>query len=107
MNRCATWIKRGIPVAFGSDGMPMDPLFGIQSMVNHPNPGERMNWQDAYEHYSQTAEEFVFPGGDSGRIETGKRADLNWFDRIPDDPGAPTEESLRLTIAGGRVVHER
>ncbi len=107
MNRIRSWHAAGVPVAFGSDGMPIDPVYGIRAAREHPNPDERFSWEDAFALYSRAPESFVQSGGDAGVIAEGKRADLNWV-RVPhQEIHAMRTEDIRLTLAGGEVVHER
>ncbi|NNE07371.1 MAG: amidohydrolase [Gemmatimonadetes bacterium] len=107
MNRIRSWHDAGVPVAFGSDGMPIDPLYGMRSAMEHPNPEERFDWEDAFSLYSRAPESFVQGGGDAGAIAEGMRADLNWV-RVPhQEIQAMRTEDIRLTLAGGEVVHER
>lgn len=69
-------IVKGLHVAFGSDGMPFHPLYGVWSAVNHPNPSSRIRVEEAIRSYSlegayATREEKI-----KGSIEVGKLADL-------------------------------
>lgn len=107
MNRSRSWSDAGVPLAFGSDGMPMDPVYGVRAATEHPNPDERFGWEEAFSLYSRSAEGFVAGGGDAGVIEEGKRADLNWVRLPPEEMHTMRAEDIRLTIAGGEVVHER
>ncbi|MCP4250810.1 MAG: amidohydrolase family protein, partial [bacterium] len=42
---------RGIPMAFGSDGMPMDPALGLCGAVEHPMAGARLTSEEALTTY--------------------------------------------------------
>lgn len=107
LNRVGSWFRRGIPLAFGSDGMPFDPFFGLRGAAEHPSPGERIPWEDALRLYTSSAESFVEGGGEGGVIAPGKRADFALFDDGGDLPETLREENLRMTVAAGEVVHER
>lgn len=45
----------GIPMAFGSDCMPLGPLFGLQSALRHPLASERLDAATALHLYSGAA----------------------------------------------------
>jgi len=69
-------IDKGLHVAFGSDGMPFHPLYGVWSAVNHPNPASRISVEEAIRSYTlegayATREEHI-----KGSIEVGKLADV-------------------------------
>ncbi len=107
LNRAGTWIRSGYPVAFGSDAMPFDPFYGIESALNHPVPTERIPLVEAVRAFTEEGALFAPSDPPSGRLVPGTRADFLWFDRIP-PPGEPLRrEDLRFTVSGGRTVHER
>jgi predicted amidohydrolase YtcJ len=55
MNPFGEIVRRGIPMAFGSDCMPFDPLYGVWSAVAHPIPDYRIVPYEAIRHYTQSA----------------------------------------------------
>jgi len=55
MNRFASMRDAGVPLLFSSDAMPINPLFGIQSAVSHPNAAEQLDPLDAFARYSVKA----------------------------------------------------
>ncbi len=106
MNRIGSWVRRGIPVAFGSDGMPMDPFYGLRGAMEHPAPEERLSFADAIRCYTSSAESFV-EGGGAGELRAGKRADFIELDRDPRSEAPLVREELRRTVAAGEIVYER
>ncbi len=103
MNRFHTLAERGVPLAFGSDVMPMGPLAGISGAVNHPLTEERLTPLSAIEAYTHGSARASFAESETGSIEPGKLADLTILDRDP-----LTEiESCRVmaTLVGGRCVY--
>ncbi|MFH0969530.1 MAG: amidohydrolase family protein [Patescibacteria group bacterium] len=68
-------ISRGIPMHFGSDGMPTSALFGIWAATHHPNPRERISFEQALAAYSLTAADYEHNYG-RGRIAKGASADI-------------------------------
>jgi len=107
LNRTGSWIRAGYPVAFGSDAMPLDPFYGLEGAVHHPEEEERISPETAIRHYTETAESFAPGDGRAGAIEPGARADFLWFDKSPVKGGLPAREDLRMTVAGGEIVYEK
>jgi len=107
LNRTGSWFRRGLPVAFGSDGMPFDPFLGLAGATEHPVVGERIAPREAVTLYTATAETFAPGGGDGGAIAVGKRADFNLFDAGLGAAETPTAEHHRMTVVEGEVVYER
>ncbi len=107
LNRTGSWIGAGYSVAFGSDGMPLDPFYGLECAVNHPHPSERISLETAVRHYTETAETFAPGGLPSGKIAPGFRADFIWMDRKPEEGEMLHRKDLRMTVAGGKTVYER
>lgn len=75
-NRFQSFHARGIPVAFGSDGMPFGPLNGIASAVHHPVPSERLSPEEAVWHYTWASAWSLHWDDDVGSLAPGKSADL-------------------------------
>jgi predicted amidohydrolase YtcJ len=108
MNRFRTARDLRTGVFFGSDGMPVSPLYGIRSAVHHPVKRERLDPEEALALYTAAATE-VFPDRDTGRIEPGAEADLTVLPggievltgAAPDD--GPDE--VAITVRAGRIVH--
>jgi len=69
-------VERGIPLAFGSDGMPMGPLYGIGLCHDPPHPPQRLSRAEAIRAYTQGAAYASFADEDLGTIAPGKWADL-------------------------------
>jgi hypothetical protein len=51
MNPFRSVLAAGSPFVFGSDGMPMDPAFGMQGAVTHPVEAQRLTAAEALEIY--------------------------------------------------------
>ncbi|MFH1680099.1 MAG: amidohydrolase family protein, partial [Candidatus Eisenbacteria bacterium] len=107
LNRIRSAVRSGIPVAFGSDCMPLDPFYGLDGAVRHPVPEERLAWGDAFSRYTGTGERFAGPGGEGGALRAGRRADFTLFSRKT-GWGEPIDRGeLVRTIAAGETVYER
>lgn len=91
MNPFASVVKAGITLAFGSDGMPFGPLFGIVGAVTHPEPSERLTLRQALLAYTQGAAFACGIEGKVGTIAPGKLADLIVLSHLPDE-GAFADE---------------
>jgi predicted amidohydrolase YtcJ len=98
-----------IPIAFGSDCMPFNPLFGIHSAVNHPVQSQRLSAFEALNAYTMGS---AYAAGDEklkGSIEPGKLADLVV---LSDDILAPENSEkikdikIEMTILGGDIVYD-
>lgn len=71
------WVlERRIPLAFGSDGMPMGPLYGIGLSLHPPSPPQRLSLPEAIRAYTEGAAYASFAEGTMGTLAPGKRADL-------------------------------
>ncbi|WP_415379064.1 amidohydrolase [Halosimplex sp. TS25] len=108
-NRFAELLSSGAALAFGSDCMPLDPLYGVQQAVTAPDDRQRLSVTDALRAYTSGAAHAGFDEDRLGSVERGKLADLVVLDRSPwaVDPGAIADVDVRATIVGGEVVFDR
>ncbi|WP_254546015.1 amidohydrolase [Halomarina pelagica] len=108
-NRYRDLLDAGVPLAFGSDCMPMDPLFGVQQAVTAPDERQRLTVTEALRAYTSGAAYAGFDEHRLGTIEVGKRADLTVLARSPweVDPSAIADVEVTHTVVDGRVVYER
>lgn len=67
-------LQKGIPMHFGSDGMPSSALFGIWAATHHPNPKQRISFEQALSAYSLMAADYEHSG--RGRITEGSSVDI-------------------------------
>jgi predicted amidohydrolase YtcJ len=51
MNPLRRALSSGVPISFGSDGMPMDPALGLLGAVTHPIEAQRLTITEALEIY--------------------------------------------------------
>lgn len=107
MNRFKALKDAGVNLAFGSDSMPLDPLFGIHCAVNAPGASQRLTVDEAIEAYTQGSAYAGFDEDRLGHLEVGALADCVILDR---SPWANTEtiEDIEVThtIVGGEVAFE-
>lgn len=105
-NPFAEVLKRRIPLAFGSDGMPMNPLYGIHSAVNAPSDTQRISAEQAMDCYTRTGVYLSFEEDEKGRLAPGMVADMVVLDRDPRAcPSDIRDLGVELTILGGDVVY--
>ncbi len=100
-----TWVlDHGIPLAFGSDGMPFGPLVGLQAAVDAPHPPQRLSVEDAVRAYTEGAAFSVFAEGELGRIAPHFWADLVILSR---DPRTAAWQQIRVeaTYVAGELVY--
>ena len=100
-------LDEDIPVAFGSDGMPFHPLYGIWSAVNHPVKNSRITLEEAMRAYTLDSAYASFEEDIKGSIEPGKIADIAILEK--DLTEIPAEEikdvRVHMTLVGGEVLY--
>ncbi|PSO05804.1 hypothetical protein B9Q13_00735 [Candidatus Marsarchaeota G2 archaeon ECH_B_SAG-G16] len=69
-------LEQGAVVAFGSDSMPLDPVYGIKLALNAPNPKQRLTLKEAIRCYTYNSAYANHLEAQLGSIEVGKTADL-------------------------------
>jgi len=104
-NRFRTMREMGIRVAFGSDCMPVSPLYGLDGAVNHTNPDESLSLDEAVECYTAEGAYAAFEEGEKGRIEEGSVADLAVLSGNLLEVERPSDLQIMTTIVGGAVVY--
>lgn len=106
LNPFATLARAGIPFAFSSDAMPIDPLYGIRSALAHPDPAERLDPIDAVERYTAWGTRINGGDADRGRIVPGAPADLILLSHDPDSIASSPDARILLTLLDGAIVHD-
>jgi predicted amidohydrolase YtcJ len=106
-NPYADLLDAGVPLAFGSDCMPLGPLYGVHRAVNAPVERQRLTVTEALRAYTRGAAYAGFDEDRLGTIEVGKRADLVILDRSPwEHPGEIEDIDVSLTVVDGRITHD-
>jgi len=108
LNNFRKILDSGAKVAFGSDGMPMDPLFGIWSVAAHPIDAIKITAEEAMYHYTLGAAYSSFEEDVKGSIEVGKVADLVVLDNdiLAIDPEKIKDTKVVMTIFDGNIVYQ-
>jgi hypothetical protein len=114
------FIKMGIPVANGSD-FPVEepnPMLGLYSSITRQDlkgeppagwtPDQKMTREQALHSFTLGAAYAAFEEKQKGTLEAGKLADFVVLDRdimtVP--PLEIPKTRVRMTVLGGRIVHE-
>lgn len=98
-------LNAGVRMAFGSDGMPFGPLYGVHCAVNAQHPDQRISIEEALRAYTLDAAYAGFAERVLGSLEPGKLAD---FIVLSDDPAQVPHTIKEIKIertylAGDRV----
>ncbi|MFX1508866.1 MAG: amidohydrolase [Promethearchaeota archaeon] len=106
LNNFRRILDAGIKVAFGSDCMPMDPIYGIYSAITHPYPSIRITTEEAIRLYTIDAAYASFEENEKGSLSQGKLAD---FIVLSEDPFEISPNQLKdikvlATYVGGKCV---
>lgn len=110
MNPFNSVVKVGIPLAFGSDGMPFGPLEGIVGALTHPEPKERLTLRQALLAYTQGAAFACNVESQVGTIAPGKLADLVVLSHLPEEEAFVSEwQSVKViaVFVGGKLEFGR
>jgi predicted amidohydrolase YtcJ len=99
-------LDAGVPLAFGSDCMPLDPLFGIHQTVNAPDERQRLSTTEALRAYTSGAAYAGFDEGRLGTVEPGKKADFVALERSPWETSDIADINVTLTVVDGDIVHD-
>ncbi|MHA1617129.1 MAG: amidohydrolase [Candidatus Njordarchaeales archaeon] len=76
MNPFKKILDEGIPLGFGSDCMPLDPIYGLYGAVSHPVKTNRLSGREALYAYTYGSAFIAHQEDLRGTIEVGKIADL-------------------------------
>ncbi|WP_226005284.1 amidohydrolase [Natrinema salinisoli] len=106
-NRFRRVLEASVPLAFGSDCMPLDPLLGIHHAVNAPTETQQLSVTEALRAYTRGAAYAGFDDDRLGALEPGNRGDLVILEESPWDQSDRIDEiEVATTIVGGEVVFD-
>jgi predicted amidohydrolase YtcJ len=95
-------VRHGIPLCFGSDGMPYGPLYGIHWAVNGYFEDQRLSPEEAFRAYTAGGAYAAFEERTKGTLEPGRWADFDVLDGDPfEDPSRIDRCQVRETWIGG------
>ncbi len=75
-NPFKTLLNEGLNIAFGSDCMPIGPLYGIKGATNHPIEFERIDFKTSLKLYTENPRTFSFEEKNRGKLKKDFDADL-------------------------------
>ena len=97
----------GVKVIFGSDCMPLGPLYGIKGAHQHPFSCGRLSRKEAFKMYTKAGAYATFEEGKKGTVEKGKFADLVVLDKNPLKEKNLDDIKILMTIVNGKVMYRR
>jgi len=102
-------IQKGIQLVFGSDGMPLSPLYGIHSVVNHEIPNIKMTMDEALAYYTCESAKSSFLEKKIGSLEKGKLADFIVLPVNLEEINPEEIERIEVlqTFLGGKLVYSK
>ncbi|MBS3816991.1 MAG: amidohydrolase [Candidatus Thermoplasmatota archaeon] len=95
-----------IKMAFGSDNMPMSPLFGIYSAINHPVLEQRISSYNALQSYITNGAYASREEDRYGSFKEGKLADFVVLSENPLDSENIKDIEVKMTVVGGKIVYD-
>lgn len=106
MNTFRVVLDNGARMCFGSDGMPLGPLYGIYSATTHPNPKVRISVEEALRCYTLESAYASFLEHTVGSLRVGNRADFVVLsnDILTTPPQRINEIDIVMTMMGGETV---
>lgn len=109
LNNFRRVLDAGIKVAFGSDCMPMDPIYGIYSATTHPYDSIRITIEEAIRLYTIDAAYASFDEKEKGSLIPGKLADFVVLSQNPFEikPEELNDIKVLATYVGGDCVFSR
>jgi predicted amidohydrolase YtcJ len=108
-NRYADLLAAGVPLAFGSDCMPLGPLFGVQQAVTAPAAAQRLTVTQALRAYTRGGAYAAGEEHELGTVASGKRADLVVLEASPWAVAGDAIADIDVvhTVVDGAVVYDR
>ncbi|MBN1859305.1 amidohydrolase [Candidatus Bipolaricaulota bacterium] len=98
----------GIGLGFGSDGMPMSPLYGIRSTLQAPYREQRLSFEEAVDAYTRGGAALSHEERVKGTLAVGMFADLVVLSAT-ETATAESMDDLEVdaTFLNGELVYER
>ncbi|MHA2372969.1 MAG: amidohydrolase [Candidatus Thorarchaeota archaeon] len=103
MNNFRLALDNGARLCFGSDGMPLGPLYGIWSATTSTNPDVKLTVEEALRCYTMESAYASFLDRSLGSLQEGKRADFVVLSenilKVPHD--SIKDIQVEMTFVGG------
>lgn len=107
MNCFRQFANVGVTVVFGSDCLPLGPLYGLQGAIFHPFTCGQCTPLQALKMYTQTPAYATFDENRKGEIAEGKLADLVVLDKNPLVKQNHGHINVLMTMVNGNIVYTR
>ncbi|QLC33020.1 amidohydrolase [Halarchaeum sp. CBA1220] len=104
-NRFRAVADAGAHLAFSSDSMPLDPLYGVAFAVDPPT-GEALSVTEALRAYTAGGAYAGFSEDRRGALAVGSDADLVVLDGSPWEADELTDVAVAMTVVDGDVVYD-
>jgi hypothetical protein len=95
MNPIGSLIKTGIKIGFGSDCMPLSPLYGVKSLEYHPSEKERIDFSQGIKLYTKGSAYLSFDEEKLGKLHKNYWADFILIEK---------EKIKEVYIMGKRII---
>ena len=105
MNRFRSLLFRRVRLLFGSDCMPLGPLYGLQGAISHPSEEERLSTAQALRMYTESGAFATFEEKKKGKLQQGYLADLVVLNRNPLERKNLAALKIQMVIVGGELVY--
>ncbi|MBN2541402.1 amidohydrolase [bacterium] len=104
-------VSEEITVIGGSDSYvtPIDPLLGVHSAVNHPNPEERVSVYQALQFFTKNPAHAAFSESEYGVLRKGMKVDLAILESDPFsiNPSMIKDINIFATVMDGKLHSEK
>ncbi|MDD5264389.1 MAG: amidohydrolase [Candidatus Bipolaricaulis sp.] len=101
-------VDAGMALGFGSDGMPISPLYGLGCAVRAPHAAQRLSVEEAVDAYTAGGAFLAHDEADAGTIDVGKRADVVVLETAMDDAASEIGRwTVEWTFVDGKCVYHR
>jgi len=107
LNLFRTIHAAGIKLVFGSDCMPMDPLYGIQGACEHPGLDGRISRSIAFKAYTSAGAFATYEERQKGQLKEGMNADLVILNHDPRSVKKIDSLQVMGTFVAGKQVFKR
>ncbi len=104
MNPFRSLLRNRVKLVFGSDCMPLGPLYGIQGAIKHPSEDERLSIAQAFLLYTQAGAFATFEEKKKGKLEQGYLADLVVLNENPLEERNLSKLKVEGVMVGGEMV---
>jgi len=104
MNCFRELLKARARVVFGSDCMPLGPIYGIEGALSHPSACGKLDVAEAFRLYTESAAYATFEEKMKGKMEPGYYADLVVLNKNPLEDRNLKELRIRSVMVGGSFV---